>query len=532
MAPAEIRPPVAEPDDDRLRLDSDQAVTWKAVTLLLLIVLLGGLLRVVQLGREGLWADECATAVWSQLPPPMVTDVTRSDNHAPLYFLAEGAVVRSVGGSETSVRALSVVTGTATIAIVFCIARLLVSTMTGLIAALLLATSPMHVYYSQEARCYSLLTMLVAMTLLSMLWLRRRPTPYRAMIAAALGLMVLYTHPVGAFFLVGIYAAVAIDSSGQPRLLRMGTLAAALTILGYLPWLASTLRQVARLDASYAWMQSNWSNEFPWQIVRSLAALSHGSLAPIRNHVVNLIPSAWIGAGLIAALGAALFITPSPRDRRIAGLRLVIASLVPLVGIFVYSWVATPIYAVGRIDSPSLPFVVVLVAAAALQLGPRIAALAMVAFLGLSILPFQIHWTIDFKSQEKGIATILKRNLGPGDIVVASAYSRCLEYYAPLVAGRNLIVFPPRPNPYSDWSPISSADAAALTTAAHDVVSSLPTLPPGGKIWTLTLDDRIGNALADELSRHHPLLGTRDLGYRTARLDAYLGEASVTEEQP
>lgn len=507
-------------------------ITWKTATVLLLIIFLGGLLRVVQLGHEGLWADECATAVWSRLPPPMVMDVTRSDNHAPLYFLAEGAVIRIVGYSETSVRALSVVTGTATIAIVFCIARLLMSTTAGLIAALLLATSPMHVHYSQEARCYSLLTMLVAMTLLSMLWLRRRPTPYRAMMAAALGVMVLYTHPVGAFFLVGIYAAVAIDSRGQPRLLRMGALTAAITLLGYLPWLASTLRQVARLDTSYAWMQTNWSNEFPWQIVRSVAALSPGSLAPIRNHVVDLIPSAWIGAGLIAALAAAAFMTSSSRDRRLAGLRLVTASLVPLAGIFVYSWVATPIYAVGRVDSPALPFVVVLIAGAALQLGPRIAALAVVAFFGLSILPFQVHWTIDFKSQEKGIATILERNLGPGDIVVTSAYPRCLEYYAPLVAGRNLVVFPPRSNPYSDWSPISSAGAATLATAAHDVVSSLPTLLPEGRIWTLTLDDRIGNALVNELSRRHPLLGTLDLDYRTAHLRAYSDAASVTEQRP
>jgi len=497
-------------------------MTRTTVVLLLAVVAGAAALRMVQLGKEGLWADECATTLWSKLPPSSLAQVTRDDNHAPLYYLVEGLAIRVLGDSEAAVRALSVVAGLATVLVVFCLGRALFSTSVGLTAALLLATSPMHVHYSQEARCYALLTLLLALTLMSALWLRQRPVPAVALILGLFGLAALYTHPVGAFFLAGIYAAVVLPGRGRSRFSPMIGLAVAVTVLGYLPWVTATLHQMGRLGASFAWIRQTWTRELPWQLPRSLAAMSHGSLAPIRDHVVDLIPSAWIGAGLFLLLVMAVFSRGSADAVRRAGARLAVAAVLPLVGLFLYSLVATPIYVVGRVDSPALPFVLVLVAAGMLQLGRRVAVLAIVAVLGLAVLPLEVHWREDFKSQEKLIAARIRRGMRPGDLVVATVFERCLEHYDRLVLGENLLIFPPRVNPYADWSLIPDTDLAGLRASARSLDMQLPIAPRGSRLWALTRTDAVGEVLVDQLATDHQLLWFEQLGYQNASLHVFV----------
>ncbi len=134
--------------------------------------------RLYRIGEEGLHGDELtilkglyeqtfagALQATRRLDPPMT----------PVSFLIQYAWVRAVGLTVLRMHLLSVFFSAATFVAVFFIGRRLKGTMTGLAAMLLLAVSPMHVYYSLEIRNYSLTALLGTLSLLTLLRAVERP---------------------------------------------------------------------------------------------------------------------------------------------------------------------------------------------------------------------------------------------------------------------------------------------------------------------------------------------------------------------
>ena len=134
---------------------------------LLLIVLLGAALRFGTLGTQDFWLDEEVTlTLIGQSPLDLLKSVQLGESNPALYYALAGAWERVFGSSELGIRSLSALVGTATIPVVYAAAKALVSRRAGLIAAALTATSPLLIWYSQEARNYSLLVLLAALSFL------------------------------------------------------------------------------------------------------------------------------------------------------------------------------------------------------------------------------------------------------------------------------------------------------------------------------------------------------------------------------
>ena len=131
--------------------------------LLVLIVLGGTLIRFAGLGNESIWLDEVTSILIARMDLRSAVAWTAADIHPPLYYLALHFWL-GFGESEFAVRALSAMLGVWTIVIGYALARQLFDTQVGLLSALLLALSPMHIWYSQEARMYPMVT---ALSLLS-----------------------------------------------------------------------------------------------------------------------------------------------------------------------------------------------------------------------------------------------------------------------------------------------------------------------------------------------------------------------------
>lgn len=122
-----------------------------------LILLLALGLRLVII-NQSLWLDEAINVLaaknlgfWH-----FVWGYPIGDFHPPGYFALLWVWSHIFGFSELSVRLPSVFFGVATVWLTYLIGKELFSKKTGLLAALLLALGPLHVYYSQEARMYSL----------------------------------------------------------------------------------------------------------------------------------------------------------------------------------------------------------------------------------------------------------------------------------------------------------------------------------------------------------------------------------------
>jgi len=120
------------------------------------ILLLAFGLRLVRLGDANLWWDE-ALAIWGVRKGLLdVTLWTASDVHPPLYFWSLWAWVQFVGESEFAMRALSVVFGVLTVAVVYSLGTLIAGRTTGSLASLFTALSRYHIWWSQEMRMYVL----------------------------------------------------------------------------------------------------------------------------------------------------------------------------------------------------------------------------------------------------------------------------------------------------------------------------------------------------------------------------------------
>jgi mannosyltransferase len=130
-----------------------------APLLLLTITLLGGVLRFHAIGQKGLWLDE-AFSVWLgwHRIPEMWHWIARIDQHPPLYYTLLNLWMR-LGDDAATVRLLSAVAGTLTIPIIYLLGQRLAGQRTGLLGALMLAVSPFHVRFAQEARMYALLAL-------------------------------------------------------------------------------------------------------------------------------------------------------------------------------------------------------------------------------------------------------------------------------------------------------------------------------------------------------------------------------------
>lgn len=144
----------------------------------LLIIVLALVLRLISL-NQSLWLDEGTSAILARdnTLVSIIKDFAPGDFHPPLYYLLLNLWSRVFGHSEVALRGLSVLTGLGTIGLVYLIGEKLFNKKTGYIAALLLAISPLHIYYSQEARMYSLQTLFVAASFYFFVMLLKKEKP-------------------------------------------------------------------------------------------------------------------------------------------------------------------------------------------------------------------------------------------------------------------------------------------------------------------------------------------------------------------
>lgn len=136
-------------------IDIEEFAPW----LMLIITALGGLLRMLLLGVKSMWLDE-TFSVWmaSHSVAEMLDWLVKIDQHPPLYYLLLHYWIGFVGDTPHEVRLFSVLFGTAVIPIIYLIGKRLSGVVMGLAAAMLLALSPVHIYFAQETRMYTLLT--------------------------------------------------------------------------------------------------------------------------------------------------------------------------------------------------------------------------------------------------------------------------------------------------------------------------------------------------------------------------------------
>lgn len=403
-------------------------MTRPTVVALVAVLALGSVLRFHHLDRESLWLDEIFSVEIARQPWPALLAATGQDGHPPLYDGALRIWIGAFGESATSVRSLSAVTGVLTLAAFFALAARLLPMRGALLATLLLACSPYHVYYSQEARNYALLLLLTILSYLGLVVCDERPERRgRALAYVAATVLLLYTHVYGFFVWAAQIPWIAARARKRDdwRARLWPTIAIGVLVLPWLvaPWTALLLRQTGAATTGLHLVRPTL-----WSLITSVYQFTgspFGAVVVLPAAALEVYHALRVGEGNgEEEVGRGL----GMRTR--TSLLLLWAALPQLVP-FTLSQFTAPIY-ITRATIVTLPVLYLLAAAALARMNARWRiALVSVAVLG-SLGAQAVYFSARSKEQWREAAATVDARAQPGDLVLFDAgYGRRgFDYYS------------------------------------------------------------------------------------------------------
>lgn len=158
-------------------LSIEKPWTQTHANMLWLMAILGLALatRLFRIDHQPLWLDEALTLQRIHLDLNGLIADSFTNRHMPTYFLLLRVLSPFFGAGDAWLRIPSALFGAMSSGMAFIIASRIGSRGAGIVAGLLMALSPLQVQYGQEARSYTLVTLLIMIALWGLLRLARDP---------------------------------------------------------------------------------------------------------------------------------------------------------------------------------------------------------------------------------------------------------------------------------------------------------------------------------------------------------------------
>ncbi len=133
--------------------------------ILTVVTILGLVFRLIY-SNQSFWLDEGASLMFARLSIPQLFESIKTDFHPPLFYALLHFWLPLAGKSEWLIRLPFIVLSAATIPALYYLCRAVfgLKSKIPLLSAVFLALNPLHIYYSQELRMYSLATLLVILS--------------------------------------------------------------------------------------------------------------------------------------------------------------------------------------------------------------------------------------------------------------------------------------------------------------------------------------------------------------------------------
>jgi hypothetical protein len=285
------------------------------------------------------------------------------------------------------------------------------------VVTLMLAFTPMHIYYAQEARMYSLLALLGVALVFSSLEYLTRGSRLALILTALISLLMLLTHNVAAWFVIGVNVAFLVLCDDR-KLLLQWLAAQSLAALCYLPWLLIALGQIHEQSNVLAWFFGYWeAKSLVGHFMTSIGTFSLGDFPPYLAIQSPLSTAPFLRNGALLLMCFGLF-----RWRRSTSAGFIAVTLfVALILSLGYSALYQPVHIPGRTDHAYLPLFTLLLALGIESLKPRFleGAVLLVGMVG-SLTILQIYHDYPAKNDSRTYLWELQANLNPGDIVITT----------------------------------------------------------------------------------------------------------------
>jgi 4-amino-4-deoxy-L-arabinose transferase-like glycosyltransferase len=340
------------------------------------IIAVGLFLRLYQLGADELWLDEAMTGFIALTRDWL--DYLRIATNPPLYFIMQRGWCGLVTCDEFGLRLSSALFGVLFIVLAGILCRRLYGRKIALAVALVAAVSPIHVYYSQEARVYVVL-MTVLLLFLYLQWrvIREGSTAGSLIGLFCITLIALFLHY---FSLIVIWSCLFIYALetlyGLRRVPRGYYLAVIAATVIFIPWLYFSIFSSHSTSTELGWIAQYLDGKSAWQLpLRSVTTYLVGP--QYYNNEINLFLKRYSYVSIPAALHLFnIFFTylflclyalilvrykRLPRESRLLFLETSAFVILPLLGLLTASLLLTPMYVVGRYDMIAYPAFLVLV---------------------------------------------------------------------------------------------------------------------------------------------------------------------------
>lgn len=325
-------------------INSAFSTTHVQVVLLAAVTLLAAALRFYKLGAWSFWGDEILSV--AEVNDGFNFNIIRKSLALTLIELS----ITWLGVSEWSARLVPALIGVVSVPVLYFPIRKMLGRAVGLLSIVLLALSPWHLYWSQNARFYTLLMLFYALALLLFYLGLEGDRPLYLLgsvlflgLAARESLLALFLVPVLGSYLMLVIVLPVKKPAGFSHLRRLSVLLIpGLLVAAYFAWPYMT---TYRLD----WLQgfSRTNNPPIW--------LAAGVAYYVRLSTVCM-----------AAGGAAFLLLRRKGDRRQrAGLLLSVSALLPLLLLMVLS---TFHYSANRYVFATLPSWLILAAVGGVEL--------------------------------------------------------------------------------------------------------------------------------------------------------------------
>ena len=311
-------------------------------------------LRFADLGKQGLFLDEAWSWAATHLNFPGLLQLSFSDPHPPLYYILLKLSLLVLPDSEFGLRALSAALSIASLTAVLIYVKSRWNTETMIYVGLLMALSPFDIYYSQEARMYTLLSFLWVVSYISLVNVIEGDK--RFLITWSLTtIMMAWTHTYGIIialtYIIFIIGYLLLKSRLKPRLQwivenRPLISSTAIVSLGVLP--PVVLLFIHSLEgAGGAWVPT--PADLP-----ALFLLWTSGLTPVRGYFLHsthltlpslavLPTSIWVALGMaiigLPAIWGMYFVWRTKKRFRMGILLALTLIVVPVVLIFSYGFI-------------------------------------------------------------------------------------------------------------------------------------------------------------------------------------------------
>ena len=390
--------------------------------ILLVIFLAGFFLRLYDLGGESLWLDE-TISLW--ISDSDVIERSSQEAQTPLYYLILHNWINFFGDSEFSVRFPSVIFGSLAVILMYILGKRLFNKEVGVLSSLILSISAYNIYFSQEARPYSLFVFLFLLSFYSFLLILEKKDVRNSSFYIISNILMIYTHIFGLFLVLAqtIYILyLFLSKKREKSLLKQWIIIQAVLFILFVPWLGFFIEQIAKIQGGVDFV--NWISLPSLNAVYYSFQEFSGLLYFSSNEIFLILIPMFI-IFLVLSLNAVLFFR---KDGPKAGfikteenVLLLLFIFVPVILAFIISYAVFPIY-VTRYLIPCSAAFYILVAAGLVKIKHKNLKTALIILLVLlSLVSVLFYHTAIKKEQWREAAEYIDENAHADDLVIFNA---------------------------------------------------------------------------------------------------------------